>query len=82
MVPFTMGSAVHAEPLEDALLHVAENVRQSEERLLELASIPSISAQVSEHRSDFDKAAKWLQKRMAAIGLKVCTALAEEALPD
>mmetsp|Transcript_19066 Transcript_19066/g.57602 ORF Transcript_19066/g.57602 Transcript_19066/m.57602 type:complete len:508 (-) Transcript_19066:681-2204(-) len=70
MVPFTMGSAVHAEPLEDALLHVAENVRQSEERLLELASIPSISAQVSEHRSDFDKAAKWLQKRMAAIGLK------------
>jgi hypothetical protein len=59
------------DPLTEALLSAQSNFKASDKRLIELASIPSISALVADHEDDFKKASAWLQHRLAAIGMQV-----------
>ena len=75
------GSTVRASPLEDAVRYAAGHTAASDRRLMELAGIPTISAKATEHAADFDKAAKWLKKRLTTIGLKVTPACPKHSLP-
>lgn len=66
------------DPLTEALQSAQSNFKASDKRLIELASIPSISALVADHEDDFKKASAWLQHRLAAIGMQVSKVMPTE----
>lgn len=70
LLSITCCICVAADPLADALQFARSNSKASDKRLIELASIPSISALVAHHEQDFVKASTWLQKRLSAIGMQ------------